>query len=107
MSDLDLEALERLEASLPPLLWRGCKDHPEHNSNRSCWGIYRSDDPHAEKVRLIDVGEQLLAIRAALPKLIADAKRLRAIQNECGHRFSDEGECFYCKATKEGKGDGS
>jgi hypothetical protein len=78
---LDLWAIEELLASLPLLAWRGCQDHPEHNSNSGCWGIYNASDRHAEKLRLVDVGEQLVALRNAAPQLIGAARELAELKS--------------------------
>lgn len=74
MTELTLERiaeLESLNSRLPEMTWRGCGDHPKHNSNSSCWGIYSGE----KKLPLVDVGEQLLAVREALPTLLAFARR--------------------------------
>ena len=83
MTELTLEQLaelETLERELPALTWRGCKDHPEHNSNSGCWGIYDADQ-HDAKLPLLSVGEQLVGMRNDLPALIAAAKRLAELES--------------------------
>jgi hypothetical protein len=72
VSGLDLDELTKLDATLPALVWGGCKDHPEHNSNRSCWCIRDAAD--GEPVRSLETREGLVAVRAALPQLIAAAR---------------------------------
>jgi hypothetical protein len=69
-----LDELEALESAVPKLVWRGCKDHPERNSNSGCWGIYDAGQ-HDAKVSLLSVGEQLVAMRNDLPALLATARQ--------------------------------
>lgn len=76
--ELTIEELADLELRYGgPLSWRGCKDHPEKNSNSGCWGIYEGE----RKLPLLPVGETLVEAHNALPALIASARRLIELES--------------------------